>query len=385
MNFGNSGANENIFLNLLNQIGTLNNGNTLFTFRPSDLNYENNQQNENVRNLEDIFASNIMNSMLNDFILDPHMVRLQPTIIEEDEENENGYNTPPRNPSRFERNRERIRQRRERRREIRDFMSVSRQLNFDAIFSHSFNFDNQPIVFTNEEKDLASVVFFDIRDDWKKSTLEETGPYQNLNLIDTYGRDIGTTQTIDNEVIALMVKFLNQVERVTYKNFVNFVYDNRCTCGRFEGYIIDQIKSCIEHTLFIKGKLLNCNEFGIVLEYFVIHKRIPTDDEIEYCIRREMDFVISPEEFHQKDKMFIPAKNIEKLPLLDYCKKENEEDDCCSICQDNFEDKQKIIKLLPCNHTFHYNNLDCLESKSIINWLENYNFCPLCKTKVNID
>ena len=44
----------------------------------------------------------------------------------------------------------------------------------------------------------------------------------------------------------------------------------------------------------------------------------------------------------------------------------------CSICLENFNDNEKIIKL-NCNHMFH---TGCIKL-----WIENNNTCPLCRTK----
>ncbi len=84
---------------------------------------------------------------------------------------------------------------------------------------------------------------------------------------------------------------------------------------------------------------------------------------------------------HQKDKQFVPALNVDKLPREIYVK--SEEDKACCICQEDFSEGQEIITLLPCCHQFHNKDSECLEGGSILTWLEKYNFCPMCKTKVN--
>ena len=48
----------------------------------------------------------------------------------------------------------------------------------------------------------------------------------------------------------------------------------------------------------------------------------------------------------------------------------DEEHDCCVICQDGYQNDEKI-GFLDCGHEYH---ADCLK-----NWLLRKNVCPLCK------
>lgn len=54
-------------------------------------------------------------------------------------------------------------------------------------------------------------------------------------------------------------------------------------------------------------------------------------------------------------------------------KSENKENNCCSICLNEFK-KGDSVKYLPCFHLFH--------SEEINNWLTKNDSCPLCRTKV---
>ena len=84
---------------------------------------------------------------------------------------------------------------------------------------------------------------------------------------------------------------------------------------------------------------------------------------------------------YQKDKEFVPALNIDLLPVDKYVKEE--EDKACCICQEDFCEEQEVITLLPCKHQFHNKSEECLEGGSVLTWLEKYNYCPMCKAKVN--
>jgi len=165
------------------------------------------------------------------------------------------------------------------------------------------------------------------------------------------------------------------------EEIIDKVYEYRCQCV----YLINElnIKNMLKDYISEKGDLPRCREYSYLIEYHIINKKIPSDQELEDFMIRAMEFMVNPEEFHQKDKIHVPALGVDKLPVCNYCK-----DTCksttCSLCQEDFTEEQKIITLLPCKHEFHYNDKECLGNASIKNWLDNNNYCPLCKTKVEI-
>ena len=165
------------------------------------------------------------------------------------------------------------------------------------------------------------------------------------------------------------------------EEIVDKVYEYRCNCVYFLNEL--DIKNMLKDYISIKGDLPRCREYSYLIEYHIINKTIPSEQELEDFMIRAMEFIFNPEEFHQKDKVHVPALGVDKLPVKNYCK-----DICksttCSLCQDDFLDEQQIITLLPCKHEFHYNDKECLGNASIKNWLSNNNFCPLCKRKVEV-
>jgi hypothetical protein len=54
---------------------------------------------------------------------------------------------------------------------------------------------------------------------------------------------------------------------------------------------------------------------------------------------------------------------------------------CCGICQYDIEVSQKYYEL-PCGHLFHENGEECLEFATILYWLKDNKFCPMCKQEV---
>ncbi len=139
-----------------------------------------------------------------------------------------------------------------------------------------------------------------------------------------------------------------------------------------------KIKQCI---LYI-GSTPSCELYPQYIEYYVLHGRIPTEEELEEFIRRVIEYSRNPEEFHQRDKQFVPTLHVDLLPVEKFVK--SNEDKACCICQEDFSEGQEVITLLPCKHQFHNKDEECLEGGCILNWLDKYNYCPMCKTKVNV-
>jgi len=63
------------------------------------------------------------------------------------------------------------------------------------------------------------------------------------------------------------------------------------------------------------------------------------------------------------------------LPVVVYSKKWFKNQDNCIICLNDFQEKEKVMKL-GCDHIFH---VDCMKD-----WLENNKKCPLCKKDIKI-
>jgi hypothetical protein len=221
-------------------------------------------------------------------------------------------------------------------------------------------------IYSNYELDLAENHFNNLR----QSFFEEA----EMNY-QTYVYSI--TSEVKNAILELYHE-TNGFEFPDIDLIINNLFEKRCTCVRNypDIYVKKVIKQCI---LYIGG-LPSCELYPQYIEYYVLHGRIPNDKELEEFIRRVIEYTRNPEEFHQIDKEFVPALNVDKLPREIYVKKE---DKACCICQEDFIDGQEIITLLPCNHQFHNKDIECLEGGSILTWLEKYNYCPMCKVKVN--
>ncbi len=220
-------------------------------------------------------------------------------------------------------------------------------------------------LYSNDELDLAENHFNNLRE----SFFEETDMKEGYNY------------SISNEVKITVLELYHETNGFEFPDIdliVNNLFEKRCACVRNypQNYVKKVIKQCI---LYI-GSLPSCELYPQYIEYYVLHGRIPNDEELEEFIRRVIEYSRNPEEFHQKDKQFVPALNVDKLPREIYVKKE---DKACCICQEDFIDGQEIITLLPCKHQFHNKDNECLEGGSILTWLEKYNYCPMCKVKIS--
>lgn len=223
--------------------------------------------------------------------------------------------------------------------------------------------------YSPDDKELAEEYLKDLRETFIKdtgNTLEEYGEY------------------------SISIELLNSTLDIYYENnchslpnideIVNRLFEKRCNCVM--GYDSNVIKRVIKQCVLYTGQLPSCSLYPNYIEYYILHGKIPTREELEEYMRRLFEFNRNPEDFHQTDKCLVPTLNIDKLPRH-VCVKE-EESEGCGICQDELVEGQNIITLLPCGHKFHEDKEKCLETSCVINWLETHNVCPLCKSKIGV-
>jgi hypothetical protein len=222
--------------------------------------------------------------------------------------------------------------------------------------------------YSKDEYDLSENHFDNLRESFMEETDMKDSDY-----------DYRLTKEVKNAILDLYYE-TDAFEFPDIDQIINRLFENRCNCVREypDNYIKKVIKQCILYT----GGTPSCELYPQYIEYYVLHGRIPTDEELEEFIRRVIEYSRSPEEFHQKDKEFVPALNVDLLPVEKYCKK-NEDKTCC-ICQEDFSEGQEVITLLPCKHQFHNKGEECLEGGCILTWLDKYNYCPMCKSKVDV-
>ena len=229
--------------------------------------------------------------------------------------------------------------------------------------------------YTQDDYELSEIYFVELRNSWKERNNIETNSEFDRNL--QVGVDIKNI---------LLDFFYDSDERFPdIDEFLNKVFYERCQC--LYSYPQDILKKIFDLYVMTHARIPKCNEINFLIEFFIIHKSLPSDEELTEHIRRSIEFSTSPEDFHQRDKEFVPTIGIDKLPTYQYKKNTDstQDNDCCAICRDDFQENQTIIQLKPCGHLFHSSNDECLEGASIRNWLEKYNHCPQCRTKIKSD
>lgn len=222
-------------------------------------------------------------------------------------------------------------------------------------------------LYSSDERELATNHIKDLRDSY---------------LVDLDVSDYGEYE-VSREVINKTLDLYYENGAHSFpdlEDIVNSLFENRCNCVRSypENYVKNVIRQCVIYT----GILPSCSLYPQYVEFYILHGKIPTRDELEEYMRRIYEFSRNPEEFHQTDKCLVPTLNIDSLPKHSFS--EDEENTGCGVCQDEFVNGQTLITLLPCGHKFHENKKDCLETTCILNWLETHNICPLCKSHIGI-
>lgn len=149
----------------------------------------------------------------------------------------------------------------------------------------------------------------------------------------------------------------------------------------FNSYSDIYLSQFFDYYIFSEVRIPSCSELLHINEYYNIMNRFPNSNELNSYISNILSFNTNPGDYHQQDKVRIPTKNIDKLNVSLH----SGNSIGCGICQDDIKENQYKIKLEPCNHFFHHDKNDCLDTESILTWIEKESLCPICKTKIEIN
>jgi hypothetical protein len=125
--------------------------------------------------------------------------------------------------------------------------------------------------------------------------------------------------------------------------------------------------------------LPSCAEVDAMVEFNTLSGRWPSIAELSEYTARQAQFFQDPVQYHQRDRQHTPFIHVDGLPMI-----RNQPGFTCAICHDEISAEQEAIVLQPCNHRYHNSPESCLGEGSIRTWLAEHNFCPLCKTKVEL-
>ncbi len=125
--------------------------------------------------------------------------------------------------------------------------------------------------------------------------------------------------------------------------------------------------------------LPSCAEVDAMVEFNTLSGRWPTIQELSEYTARQEQFFQDPVQYHQRDRQHTPFIHVDGLPVT-----RNQSGFTCAICHDEISGEQEAIVLQPCNHRYHNSPESCLGEGSIRTWLAEHNFCPLCKTKIEL-
>jgi hypothetical protein len=157
---------------------------------------------------------------------------------------------------------------------------------------------------------------------------------------------------------------------------------NICSNSLEPEYNRNIIYSILKYYILDYGIIPKCRFLSLSYQYYLQEKKVGNMQEIHDYEMLLNEIEMDPEEFHNKYKHKLPTQNLSKLisKNMDSIIVKNKEP-CCGICQYDIEENQKYYEL-PCGHLFHENDQDCLEFATIIFWLKDNKFCPICKKEV---
>lgn len=190
--------------------------------------------------------------------------------------------------------------------------------------------------------------------------------------------------------------FLEKLQNVNLNNIIEKILQFRntgklCMCNIFSLCYFnipnnssnnEIIYMIIEYYVLNYGFVPKCHNLYINYLFYIQEKKIATIDELNQFENLMNEIENDPDEFHEKYKHKLPTKNLSNLKPKtmnnDFFEKN---EPVCSICQYEIEVNQNFYEL-PCSHLFHVKNDECLENATILFWLKDNKFCPLCKQEV---
>ena len=185
-----------------------------------------------------------------------------------------------------------------------------------------------------------------------------------------------------NLMVDIYIRQHNQESFPTLQEIIDEMFMYRCTCLYFLPE--NDIRLLLQDYVLQKCDIPKCSDCHLLIHYYILHKQLPSDQELVEFITRIYNFNQNPDEFYQQDKIKVPTLYIDQLPISTITSNDIQQDRCCPLCQNDFELNQTTITLLPCKHIFHHKNEDCLDNSNIITWLKENNYCPLCKSHIHI-
>ena len=187
-------------------------------------------------------------------------------------------------------------------------------------------------------------------------------------------------ESVDKEICNIMIAEYFKSQRTVWpgvRDIVRIALMSPCRCQvRFTN---SELTELYTYTVSVEGILPTCFEVDHMFLYRAQMGRFPTTDECLEFMQRMTEFGVDPEAYHQKDKVNVPAMRTDELPVMYLTEPET-----CTLCQEECTKDQLVVKLQPCGHVFHATAEECLETKSIYQWLDEHNYCFLCKTKIEI-
>lgn len=219
--------------------------------------------------------------------------------------------------------------------------------------------------------------------------------YENLEHFRQNYYQLATLQTHIDYVYKLF-KFRKNNEGIypTKKQFY-LMFRNSCFCPF---YIYDEDMYTLATDFFMckTGDVINltCANVYYFCEFYTLERRSPESiREFNLYASRSIISLMNPDFFNTD----VPSRPVQQSKLeqlkervftFTYKFKDDkggdikeEDKEVCSVCQDNIEDNQKVIRL-DCGHYFHISNEECNENGNILKWFQFNNSCPLCRKEV---
>ena len=174
-------------------------------------------------------------------------------------------------------------------------------------------------------------------------------------------------------VKCLLIEF----QDITFENIAKIwllIRLQECVC--LEGLETRLICLAVVHCLKILACDLTCEYVILSYEYAIMHSgQFPSLMEMELLERNHQLIQDNPDDYHDANKVIVPTPNLENLKMI----KVTDETEC-ALCQDRLFQNMDAYEVPCCKNIFHALGSDCIDKKTIVDWLKTSRKCPVCNS-----
>ena len=152
-------------------------------------------------------------------------------------------------------------------------------------------------------------------------------------------------------------------------------------CDNLADLDLTLLVSATAHCLWIMSRDITCNDVNLSCEYWLLNNDIfPIEEELETLVQNRSLMLSDPDMYHYANKVIFATPNLEELPRANVPHLTE-----CAICQGTISKNSEAFQVPCCKNYFHSVTSECINGKTVIDWLKTSKKCPVCNMSVIIE